>query len=236
MRPLTCVIIDDEPLAIEVLKNHLGKLPHLHLLASFDNPFLALHYLQTQPPPDLLFLDIQMPGLTGFDLAKLVGKDTALIFTTAYREYALQGFEHEALDYLVKPVSFDRFVKAISRCFQRENLSSFDKKLGDDALLYVKADKAMVRINVAEVLYVESLKNYVRIKMPDRELISYYSLTYLEEKLPKPLFQRVQKSFIVNLSHVESYTAEQVTVGKKEIPLGKLYKEELLRLLNQKAI
>ncbi|WP_192821548.1 LytTR family DNA-binding domain-containing protein [Rufibacter sp. LB8] len=232
MKLLTCVLVDDEPLALEVLKTHLGKLPHVHMLASFDDPFQALHFLQTQPAPDVLFLDITMPGLTGFELAPFLKSSTNLIFTTAHREFALQGFEHDAVDYLVKPVSFERLAKAVAKVVGKSSKPSAEP----ETFLYLKIDKAMVKVNVADIEYLESLRNYVKIKTTSRELVGYYSLTYLEEKLPAHQFLRVQKSFIINLAHVQSFTAEQVTVGQKEIPLGRQYKEDVLRWLHQKSI
>lgn len=183
-----------------------------------------------------------MPKLTGVDFLRNLNQPPKVIFTTAYRDYALEGYELNALDYLLKPISFERFLRAINKVYQMSalkpmplptesvNLVSFSQP---DPSIYVKADKKMVRILLRDILYIESLKDYVRIKTPDKQVVAYQRISYLEEKLPEEYFMRIHRSYIVAKDKIEAFANTYVEIGGKEIPIGRNYKREVSKILGQ---
>lgn len=242
---LKCMIVDDEPLALDVLETFIGRLDNLELVCRCNNAMEAYNCLQTHEV-DLLFLDIQMPKLTGIDFLKTLANPPKVIFTTAYRDYALEGFELNAVDYLLKPIAFERFLKAVSKVTASEaqkpasaaapvtvplaGTSGPDYK---SAFIYLKADKKMVKVMLSDILYIESLKDYIRVKTETKEIISYQKISFLEEKLPTDKFLRIHRSFIVALDKIQAFSATAVDIGKTEIPIGRFYKNEVLQILNQ---
>lgn len=237
---LRCLIVDDEPLALDVLETFVERLDNLELVCRCNNAVEAYNCLQNEHI-DLMFLDIQMPKLTGIDFLKSIPNPPRVIFTTAYRDYALDSYELNAVDYLLKPIAFDRFLKAVAKVTPVEprgiatspaaiNQTEPDYK---DAFIYLKADKKMVKVMLADILYIESLKDYIRVKTDTKEIISYQKISFLEEKLPTDKFLRIHRSFIISLDKVQAFSATAVDVGKTEIPIGRLYKNDVLQVLGQ---
>ncbi len=241
---LRCLIVDDEPLALDVLETYIARLDNLELVCRCNNAVEAYNCLQKEQI-DLMFLDIQMPKLTGIDFLKSLPNPPKVIFTTAYRDYALDSYELNAVDYLLKPISFDRFLKAVSKVAPAEAKAAPATGIAatpvsepavtnyKDAFIYLKADKKMVKVMLSDILYIESLKDYIRVKTETKEIISYQKISFLEEKLPTDKFLRIHRSFIVALDKIQAFSATAVDIGKTEIPIGRFYKNEVLQILNQ---
>lgn len=232
---MKCIIVDDEPLAIEVIESHLSKLDDVEVIATCTNALNAFEILQKESV-DLIFLDIQMPKLTGIDFLKTLQHPPKVIFTTAYRDYALESYELNAIDYLLKPISFDRLLKAIGKVYGQmttitPDITSTIIENGDH--IYVKADKKMVKIKLNEVLHIESLKDYVRIKTTNKTIITHQKISQLEEKLPKNDFLRVHRSYIIATQKVDSFSGAIIEIGEKEIPIGRNYKNQVISFLNE---
>ncbi|WP_419489127.1 LytR/AlgR family response regulator transcription factor [Chryseobacterium bernardetii] len=220
MNKIKCIIVDDEPLAISLLEQYVQKIPFLELVFSTENPIEALEYIQNNDS-DLIFLDIQMPELTGINFMKIVGAKQKYILTTAYSEYALEGYEHNIVDYLLKPVSFERFLKSAIKAQER---FSFQE---EEACFFVKSSGQQHRINFNEILYIESIKDYVNIRTVGEEYIVLDTLKSLENQLPNK-FVRIHKSFIINLDKIKSIGAKKLRVSEQEIPIGDSYRSNLL--------
>src|SRR5687768_8777212 len=201
MNPIKCIIVDDEPLAIEIMESYVQKVDQLERKGSFRNAVTAFSFLQSNPV-DLIFLDIQMPKLSGIDFLKTLKNPPKVIFTTAFRDYAIEGFELEVADYLLKPIPFDRFLKAVAKVLHQPAASAQSnhttKSESADDYVYFKVDKKMVKTRMHDILYIESIKDYVKVRTADKEIITQQKISYLEESLPKELFLRIHRSFIVN--------------------------------------
>ncbi|MEQ9300214.1 MAG: LytTR family DNA-binding domain-containing protein [Cyclobacteriaceae bacterium] len=234
---LKCIVIDDEPLAIEVLESYISRIDRLSISGTFNNAIKAFEYLQHHQV-DLIFLDIQMPRLTGLEFVKTLTHPPKIIFTTAYREYALDGFELEAVDYLLKPIAFDRFLKAVGKIVPETNApaESVVKFSDDDPFVYFKVDKKMVKIRLTDILYIESLKDYVKVVTPEKEIITHQQISYLEHKLPENQFIRVHRSFIAAIEKVEAFTATDIEMGKHHIPIGRNYKSDVTNRLGANVL
>lgn len=226
------IIVDDEPLAIEILESYVAKVEQLQLVSTFRNAVSAFTFLQ-QHSVDLIFLDIQMPKLSGIDFLKTLKNPPKVIFTTAFRDYALQGFELEIVDYLLKPIPFDRFLKAVAKVLHQPAATSSSSKADvvPDNYVYFKVDKKMIKTKMADVLYIESIKDYVKVKTPEREIVTQQKISYLEESLPREQFLRIHRSFIVNLEKIDAYSATDVEIGKLSIPIGRNYKNDVMKIL-----
>lgn len=229
---IRCIIVDDEPLAIEILESYVAKVEQLQLVSTFRNAVSAFTFLQ-QHSVDLIFLDIQMPKLSGIDFLKTLKNPPRVIFTTAFRDYALQGFELEIVDYLLKPIPFDRFLKAVAKVLHQPATNSTGSKpdVVPDNYVYFKVDKKMIKTKMADVLYIESIKDYVKVKTPEREIVTQQKISYLEESLPREQFLRIHRSFIVNLEKIDAYSATDVEIGKLSIPIGRNYKNDVMKIL-----
>ena len=226
MKKIKCIIIDDEPLAVSLLENYVEKIPFLELVFSSENPIEVLEFIQKNEA-DLVFLDIQMPELTGINFMKIVGDKMKYILTTAYSEYALDGYEHNVVDYLLKPISFDRFNKSIQKVLERFPLD----ETKDVNHFFVKSSGQQHRVNFDDILYVESIKDYVNIKTEAQEYIVLDTLKSLENQLPGN-FIRVHKSFILNLNEIKSLSSKKIILNSgNEIPIGDMYKSNLLEKL-----
>lgn len=223
MNKIKCIIVDDEPLAISLLEQYVQKIPFLELVFSTENPIEALEYIQNNDS-DLIFLDIQMPELTGINFMKIVGAKQKYILTTAYSEYALEGYEHNIVDYLLKPISFERFLKSAMKAQER---FSFQE---EDAHFFVKSSGQQHRINFNEILYIESIKDYVNIRTAGEEYIVLDTLKSMENQL-SDRFVRIHKSFIINLDKIKSIGAKKLMVSEQEIPIGDSYRSNLLEKL-----
>jgi len=233
-KPKRCLIVDDEPLAINLIEKHISQIPQLELVASYHNALEAFDFLKGTTV-DLIFLDIQMPVLTGIDFVKSLPAKPAIIFTTAYRDYAAESYELDVIDYLIKPITFIRFFKAVNRF-----LMQFDKPENNanstlDAAdwgdhIYVNSNKKHIKVEFDQILYIESLKDYLRIHTLEKNIITKDKISDFEKKLP-PQFLRTHRSFIVNTSKITAYTAQDVEIGTMEIPIGRSHKETVLAQL-----
>lgn len=228
---MKCIIVDDEPLAIEILESYVSKVEQLTLEGTFRNAVSAFTFLQ-QHPVDLIFLDIQMPKLSGIDFLKTLKNPPKVIFTTAFRDYALDGFELEVADYLLKPIPFDRFLKAVGKVLHVPQATSAQLKQ-DENYVYFKVDKKMIKVRMSEILYIESIKDYVKVKTADKEIVTQQKISYLEESLPKENFVRIHRSFIVNREKIDAYSATDMEIGKFHIPIGRNYKNDVMKLLSK---
>lgn len=220
-----CLIVDDEPIAIEILRTYLNRLGEFQVVETYTNPIKAFEAIQHEPV-DLLFLDIQMPELTGLELLQALRKPPLVILTTAYREFALDGFEMNALDYLLKPISFDRFLKAIDK-FHAQATSlpktpAAQTELSDH--FFIRADRKSVKVFYHDILYLESLKDYVRIVTTQGKFLTKETLTQFEKMLPADAFLRTHRSFIVAKNKVNSISPDGLELNQQLIPVGRMYK------------
>lgn len=230
LQTFTCVIIDDEPLAIKVLREHLDKFGDRFVTEKFTDPVEAFSFL-AQHEVDLIFLDINMPGISGMDLLRSISHPPKVIFTTAYRDFAVDAFELNALDYLVKPISFQRFLKAIERFM---DVAMQEKETsGAKEFMIFKENKIHHKVALKDIFYVESMDNYLKIHTKSKMIISYGNLTELEEKLGI-IFLRIHRSFIVNTKYVSSYTSSEVSINEKRFPVGRSYRERARNVLQPK--
>jgi len=232
-----CLIVDDEPLARDVIKTYVEWLEGLELVGSCGNAIEALSLLQKKRV-DLIFLDIRMPRISGIDFLKSLPNPPKVIFTTAFRDYALEGYELDVVDYLLKPIAFDRFMKAVNKVFRLSPQASTSPQnpvvlSPQDAFIYLKADKKMVKVFLKDILYIESLKDYVRVKTIDKQVVTYQKISFLAERLPEDRFLRVHRSFIVAIDKVDAYSASFIELAGKNIPIGRNYKNEVMSTLNK---
>lgn len=228
---MKCIIVDDEPLAIEIMESYVSKVEQLKLEGTFRNAVSAFTYLQ-QHQVDLIFLDIQMPKLSGIEFLKTLKNPPKVIFTTAFRDYALDGFELEVADYLLKPIPFDRFLKAVGKVLHVPQ-ANYGQLKQDENYVYFKVDKKMIKVRMSEILYIESVKDYVKVKTADKEIVTQQKISYLEESLPKENFLRIHRSFIVNREKIDAYSATDMEIGKFHIPIGRNYKNDVMKLLSK---
>ena len=234
LKDLHYIIVDDEPLAIDVLENYLQRLD-VTSITRCENAVEAFQALQ-QKPCDLLFLDIEMPLLTGLEFLKTLKQPPAIIITTAYRDYAVEGFELEVLDYLVKPISFPRFMKALEKALKLNRplpspLTAIPYE--EKNHLFLKVDKKFVKLLVADILYIESLKDYIRVKTRDSSFIAYQSLTEITDKLPADRFARVHRSFTIALDKVNLIDGNCVDIDGKLIPISREHRQEVFRKIQK---
>jgi DNA-binding LytR/AlgR family response regulator len=234
---INCIIIDDEPLARKGLKEYITDVDFLNLVGEFDNPLKAAELI-SRGEVQLLFLDIQMPKITGLDFFKTLQNAPPVIFTTAYPQYALEGFEVNALDYLVKPVSFERFFKAVLKAKEFYEVRETNTKEADTAeYFFIKADNKLVKILFDEVLYVEALQNYVTIHTQSKKYMTYLTFKSVEDYLPADKFLKVHKSYIVAASKIESIEGNDIKIGQQNIPISRNQKDEVMdKLLKGKFL
>jgi len=232
---MNCIIVDDEPLAIDLIEQFVSKVSFLTLVGKCSNAFEALEAINKKLV-DLVFLDIQMPNLTGVEFVKTLSHPPMIIFTTAYSNYALDGFELSAVDYLVKPIPFDRFMKSVNKAYElfqlrkntqkQESAEPHSLPASDDKYIMVKSDYSVVKIALSEILYVEGLKDYLKIFTSRvKPILTLNSLKKFEDKLPSSNFIRVHRSYIVAIDKIESIQKHRIHIGKELIPIGDLYKE-----------
>jgi len=243
---IRCLIVDDEPLALDVLEAYIDKIDDLQLVGRLDNAIEAFNLLNREPV-DLLFLDIQMPKLTGIELLRNISHPPQVIFTTAFRDYALQGYELDVVDYLLKPISFERFLRAVNKVYHTSGTPLPHAAPAaaqppavvapyEEAFIYLKADKKMVKVLLSDILYIESLKDYVRVRTRDKNVTAYQRISFMEEKLPEDRFMRIHRSFIVALDKIDAYCTPYVEIAGKEIPIGRNYRSEVLKTLQEQNL
>ena len=235
LEKLKCVIVDDEPPAREIIQRYVEALPMLELVGNFGNALQAMAFLQ-QHSTDLIFLDIRMPQLNGNDFLKTVKNPPPVIFTTAHAEYALEGYELDEIDYLLKPIQFDRFIKAVNKAFVFKGQHAVETRpvvepAKQDNFVYFRADRKMIKVMLRDILYIESMKDYVKVFTDNEVIVTKQSMNAVEAMLPENQFVRTHRSYIVSLSKVRSYTHELIEIEKEEIPIGKLYRNEVLKML-----
>lgn len=229
---IRCLIVDDEPPALDVLRSYIANTPMLEVAGECHNAMGAFEFLQQQHI-DLLFLDIRMPKLLDTDLVKALADPPKVIFTTAHREYAMDGFDLDAVDFLLKPISFDRFLKAVQKAVHADVRSprTDDAAIESPRFLYFRADRKMVKVFIKDITHIESLKDYVKIHFGQQPLITKQTIMAVEEMLPAGEFLRVHRSFIVAINKVTSFDQHSVFIGKEEIPVGPLYRNEVQKRL-----
>jgi len=234
-RKYKCLIIDDEPLAVQLIASHVEKIEALEVAASANSAISALQILKEQSF-DLIFLDIQMPVLTGIELIRTMKIPPAVIFTTAYRDYAVESYELDAIDYLVKPITFERFIKSVNKFLNREELEKsstpIDKSSSSEKpdSTFVNVNKKYVKVIYNDINYIESVKDYIHIHTSSDTIVTKEKISEFESVLPAN-FLRVHRSYIVNTSKLTAFTAQDVEIGEKEIPIGKSYKDAVLMYL-----
>lgn len=228
---LSCIAIDDEPLALELLEDNISKVSYLELVASFDNPLNAIKLLQEQPV-DLVFLDIQMPGLTGLQFIQSLQHKPMFILVTAYEKYALDGYNLNVIDYLVKPVPLDRFIQACGKAWEQHELKTNKKtspKGEEGNYFFINVDYSLVRVDFDDIMWMEGLKDYIKIhlKSSSKPLVTRMSMKAMEEELPAAKFIRAQKSYIVSKDHITAIRKNSLFIGDVEVPIGDNYKEAI---------
>src|SRR5436190_2133351 len=235
---IKCLVIDDEPPAREILKQHINGVEALELTGTCCNSVKTITFLK-EHQVDLLFLDIQMPQLLGTNFIRTLKNPPKIIFTTAYRKYAIEGFELDAVDYILKPISFERFLKAVNKVLQTtlvaEHLAYNPKENFHEqpnSFLYFRVDRKMVKVFFNDILFIEGLKDYIKIITKTRTIVTKYVLSTLGEVLPSDEFLRIHKSYIVAINKIESYNADSVEIAKHELPIGRLFKHDVSRVLN----
>jgi DNA-binding LytR/AlgR family response regulator len=230
---VNCIIIDDEPLAAALIEAHVANIPNLNIVATCSNALEGFEVLKTQAV-DLIFLDIQMPLLTGIEFLKSLSNPPKVIFTTAYREYAIESYELEVVDYLLKPISFDRFFKAINKFFKTIEVKSSRVVVSEpqevSKYIFVNANKKQHKISFSDIVYVESIKDYIRIHLTNKTIVTKDKISDFEHKLSSN-FLRTHRSYIVNADKITAYTVNDVEIGDLEIPIGISYKKQLLEKL-----
>jgi DNA-binding LytR/AlgR family response regulator len=242
---IRCIAVDDEPLALDILESYISKLPYLQLVKTCSSATEAMQVLQEEQV-DLMFLDIEMPELTGIQFLNILKNQPLVIFTTAYPEYAMEGFNHDAVDYLLKPIPFDRFLKAVTKA--QERMQQRHPKLTEQTIIpqaspaheqefmFVKADYKTIRVDFKDILWIEGLKDYVIIQTKDQKIITLLSMNKMMEKLPDSKFLRVHRSFIVSLPKIDSIEKSRIRIGQKEIPIGEVYKDQFLKWVEENNI
>ena len=233
---LTCAIIDDEPLAISLLESYVNKTPFLKLTGKFNNALQALPELN-KLPVDLLFLDIQMPEVNGMEFSRILKTNTRIIFTTAFEQYALESYKVNALDYLLKPISYPDFLQASNKALQWFNLLHANNK-NETESIFIKTEYKQVQVELRKILYIEGLKDYVKIYLEDEPhpILSLMSMKFLEEMLPKNRFIRVHRSFIVQPEKIKVIERNRIVYGKEYIPISDNYKQKFMEFLSQKSL
>ena len=237
MNTISCIVIDDEPLAVQLMESYVRKTPFLELRGSFTNGKEAFAYLLDNPV-ELMFCDIQMPDLSGIDLSKMIPEETKVIFTTAFSQYAIEGFKVHALDYLLKPISYDDFLTSAKHAFKTLTTDIYPDMAQSVRSIFVKTEYRLQQIDLDNITFIEGYKDYVKIHLADGSapVLSLMRMKNLEEELPSDRFIRVQKSYIVQLSKIEAIERSFIILGKDRIPIGEAYQENLFKTLGGGSI
>ncbi|MFT5249035.1 MAG: two-component system LytT family response regulator [bacterium] len=236
---IKCIIIDDESLAISVIENHLKNFDHVEVVATFTNPLKAYHILE-QEKIDLIFLDINMPEMTGFTFIENLSYKPLIVITTAYREYAVKSFEINILDYLVKPIPFNRFLKTINKVYQQVYVNNkvADTSLQQEPHIFLKVNKKLIKVNLNDILYIESLKDYIKVVTSLGDYVVHKSLTSITEELPNSNFMRIHRSYSISINKIIALEGNTVEISNRKIPIGRNYtkqvKERIFNINNDK--
>ncbi len=234
-KKIRCLIVDDEIIAREILDAHLKKIDAIEVVADCKSAVDAFNVINNQNI-DLIFLDINMPEISGLSFAKSINKNIKIIFTTAYREYAIDGFDLQAVDYLLKPISFERLLQSVNKYLNETvepRLFASNEIISEKSdSFFVRSDRKMIRIDFTEIQFIESLADYIKIHLTDKQVITRETISSIEVKLPQKDFIRVHRSFIVAKQFIDSFTNEYIDIGKRQIPISRSYKESVLDRLN----
>lgn len=229
---IKCIIVDDETMAREIIATHVSKIHAVEIVKSCSNAIEAFNCINTHNI-DLVFLDINMPEISGIAFAKSINKDIKVIFTTAYRDYAVEGFELQAVDYLLKPIAFERLLKAVNTYFEVYNTYKEDVIQGNHAsdFMFVRSDRRMIKIDFNTIIYIESYSDYIKIHLATETIITRETISAIEAKLPKQDFMRIHRSYIISIKHIVSFTNEHINIVEKALPISRSYKKEVLSVL-----
>jgi DNA-binding LytR/AlgR family response regulator len=230
---IKCVAVDDEPLALDIIKDYISQVPFLKLMKTFKDGISVIEYLASNNV-DLIFLDIEMGGLSGTQLLKSLEKKPSVIMTTAYRNYAVDAFDLDVTDYLLKPFSFERFLKAVDKVYilQKDKQRMPESGSSDKEYFFVKSNYKMVKVNYDDILYIEGLSEYIIIKTRTANIITLQSFKNIEKTLPESGFVRIHKSYLVSLSKIDSIEGQYVKIANKELPIGSKYKDNFFRIIS----
>jgi DNA-binding LytR/AlgR family response regulator len=233
-KTIQCLIIDDEPMAREILENHLKKIDSVQVVSTCKNAIDAFNAISANKI-DVIFLDINMPEISGLSFAKSINKKIKIIFTTAYREYAVDGFDLQAVDYLLKPISFDRLYQSINKyideCIPTDLPKDDQIKIEQSDFIFVRSDRKMIKVNFSEICYIESLGDYIKIVLDTKNIITRETISSMEAKLPKKIFLRTHRSYLISIPQITSFTNEYIEINKKAIPISRSYKSSVLNRL-----
>ncbi|WP_333854004.1 LytR/AlgR family response regulator transcription factor [Epilithonimonas sp.] len=241
MKKITCLIADDEPMALNLIESYVLKTPFLELKAKCNNAIEAMQILEENKDIDLFFLDIQMPDLTGLEFSKLLPQNSRVIFTTAFDQYAIDGYKVNALDYLLKPFDYNEFLNASTKArnyFESQQPVSASKTEKKQEFFFVKSEYKQIKINFSEILYIEGLKDYVKIYLKDnpKPILTLMSLKKLEEELPSNNFMRIHRSYIIALDKIEAIERNHIVIGKEQIAIAPNYKDSLMEYIGGKSL
>jgi DNA-binding LytR/AlgR family response regulator len=238
MQIYKCIIVEDEPLAAEVLQDYISQVPFLKLVSCCSDAFYAMESLR-QSDIDLIFLDIHLPKMKGLDLIKVLKHPPKVIITSAYQEYAIQGYEFNVIDYLLKPIEFSRFLKAVNKIeHSKEILMPFRAAASpaERVYLFFNVGKKKVKVYLDEILYIESMKEYIRVNTKSKSLLTKFKLSQVDELLNQNNFLRIHRSFIVAKDKIEAFSATEVELGGKQLPIGRSYKEFVMNVLERESM
>jgi DNA-binding LytR/AlgR family response regulator len=241
---IRCLVVDDEPLALHILEDYIAKMPFLELVKSTTNPIEALQLVQSGGI-DLVFLDVQMPELTGIQFLRIANGKTKVILTTAYSQYALEGYELDVIDYLLKPIAFDRFYKSVQKAqtiiqpnakneIKQEQSAQQSDFLSD--FIFVKTEHKIQKVYLNDILFIEGLKDYISIFTPAERIITLQNMKKMEDALPEKHFIRVHKSYIVSINKIDSIERSRIFIGDKVIPVGDTYRDDFFKIVDGKNI
>lgn len=231
---IPCLIVDDEAIARDIIATHLSKITNITVVASCSNAMEAFNTISNHKI-DLVFLDINMPQISGISFAKSINKDIKIIFTTAYRDYAVEGFELQAVDYLLKPISFERLLKAVNTYFEvySNQKKESEVRIDTNNFMFTRSDRRMIKIDFNNIFYIESYSDYIKIHLTDKTVVTRETISAIEAKLPKGEFIRIHRSFIVALHKISSFTTEQIVIKNKSLTISRSYKNDVLALLKK---
>ncbi|TXD84537.1 response regulator transcription factor [Subsaximicrobium wynnwilliamsii] len=229
---ISCLIVDDEDIAREIIETHLSKIDNIQVVASCSNAIEAFEQISNQQI-DLIFLDINMPGISGISFAKSINTHIKIIFTTAYRDYAVEGFELKAVDYLLKPFSFERLKKALDTYFEIYGNTPETERSSDEKsdFIFVRSDRKMIKIDYDSIIFIESYSDYLKMHLDQNTIVTRETITTIEAKLPIQKFLRIHRSYIIAVNHIESFKNERITINNKILPISRTYKKKVLQFL-----
>ncbi|GGI57849.1 LytR/AlgR family response regulator transcription factor [Winogradskyella haliclonae] len=233
-KPINCIIVDDEAVARDIIALHLSKIERVSIIAQCSNAVEAFNAI-SQNNIDLVFLDINMPEISGIAFAKSINKNVKVIFTTAYRDYAVEGFDLQAVDYVMKPISFERLLKAVNRYFEISDLRIHEKSvtLETQDFIFVRSDRQMQKIDFERIIYVESYSDYIKIHCKDKSIVTRETISNIEAKLPKSQFLRIHRSYIIAVKEISAFTNEFVSIANQSLTISRSYKSEVLKRLEK---